>query len=72
MALRLPFIPGMGVVMVWGFIFPGLGILLAWLSPGAKRREMEGWIIVPIFYTLLLMGSGFLTLSLILEMWASV
>ncbi len=72
MAVRLPFIPGMGVVMLWGFIFPGLGLLLAWLSLGSKRRKMDEWMIVAIFYTLFLMGCGFLTLYVVSQIWASV
>ena len=71
-AVTLPFIPGMGVGMLWGFIFPGLGLLLAWLSLGSKRREMEEWMIVAIFYTLFLMGCGFLTLYVVSQIWGSV
>lgn len=72
MSLKLSFIPGLDTVILWTFVLPGFGILLAWVKLGSKRQQIEEWMIVAIFYTLFLSCCGFLSLYVIAHLTASV
>ena len=72
MTVKLSFIPGMDTIILWTFILPGCGILLAWTSLRSKRQQMGEWMIVAIFYTLFLSSCGFLSLYIIAQLTASV
>lgn len=72
LCVLVPFIPGPATLLLWGLLFPVIGIIGTWVNVAKEREENSKWWAPGVGFSLLYVLMGFLTVRFIVEAWASV
>lgn len=72
LAVLMPFIPGVGTLIVWGLALPAMMIAAIWLCLGMRRRQCASWWKLGLCLSVCYLVLGVFTCWLIGQMWAAV
>ncbi len=72
LCLFVPFIPGTGVVILWGMIFPLLAVISTWTWFAQSGRRLESGLPASIFLTLTFVAAGLLTIKICMEIYSAI
>lgn len=67
-----PFIPGLGILVMWSFVLPITSIVITWKYLKSKQQEVNYWETLASLLSLFFVGSGIFTFYIIGQMWAAV
>ncbi|NNE93242.1 MAG: hypothetical protein HKN23_16485 [Verrucomicrobiales bacterium] len=70
--LKLQFIPGMASFIGFGFVMPVLLVIGWWIVSFKIRRESKSWWLPGMLSTVVYLGAGWVTISVIASIWAAI